>query len=112
MSAISGLTTAGNELMELGPRTFKPGCTVITKPKRGASFADRDFFLLQKLLLSQQTKGVYIAEASNTNHRKQKVGTQSHTLLTKGDECLATLALFSHSCLYTISLCPMPHAFL
>lgn len=34
------------------------------------------------------------------------MGTQSRLLLTKGVECLATLALFSHSCLYTISLCP------
>lgn len=34
---------AGNELMELAPRTFKPGCTVVIKPKRGASLADRIF---------------------------------------------------------------------
>jgi len=40
MSAISGFTMAGNELMELAPRTFKPGGTVIIKPERGVSLAD------------------------------------------------------------------------
>lgn len=46
---------AGNELMELASRTFKPGCTVIIKPKRGASVAS-SFFLLQNLFLSSGHK--------------------------------------------------------
>lgn len=35
---------AGNELMELASRTFKPSCTVIIKPKRGAPVAKSFFY--------------------------------------------------------------------
>lgn len=44
---------SGNKLMELALRTFKPGCTVIIKPKRGTS-VDNSFlfvFSLQSLFL-------------------------------------------------------------
>lgn len=44
MSAISGPTMAGNKLVELAPRTLKPGCTVIIKPEERCLSCQQFFF--------------------------------------------------------------------